>query len=870
MNIKNHFIILLIYLLVALVPVYHVQAGEPDNRAPVYHSLRLERLRKVDTSLPAEENSIEENKDSAGSDSNKEEEENDGTDFIPGDAFIDLVIVGIAEGTLSGLSRTGDPSGIEEEEIFGDGFDADGRIAFYVKGTVLGKYGITASYDSEDPFRERLFEDLNPDRFYSAYGDGSNYYRDGQSRRRFFIKINLDKSYLMYGDFATGFTGNDFSSYNRTFPGIKTHYEDEKFNVTILGSHTGQVMTRDEIMGTGLSGVYHLTERELMEGSERIWIETRDRDIPELVISSVVKIRNQDYTIDYERGTIIFKEPVPTIDEFENPVYVIAQYECKGDEKVTNLGFRGDINFSPDFSAGVTYINENSSPDLQLMGIHSNLKINDRINLYGEYAHSHSLYGNDDAGKVELTANINSNIGINGFYRSMGKDFFNPSSNSLLERGSTIYGLEGKAFFMDNNLINISYINSTNDLLSRECKRTQVNYKRNFGPFQLNAGYVHRDYVSSDLSFNSHIANVGLKTSINSRLSLFANQEVEWMKENGSSNMTTSTTSLGAEYLLDNGVIGYLQYDFVRGDRFNDDSTILGFRSPVGLGENTQFFTQYNLDGARSGEKNQASIGLNTRVELFKGLKARLTYQRFIGNRDIEASNAISVALEFLENERFKGSLRYEIRSDETDRGKLISLYGSGNLTDDLSLVARYTYSDLNNFADRDFANIDSHFTLGLAYRPVWTNKFSLLAKYDLRRYRDTMETKGGTIDTLAHIAMLEGIYNISEDFEFYGKYAYKKEKCKVSGLTDTVDLFQGRLTYKFHPRLSLFGEARYLRYLDTGERTLASIVAVDYLLWENWMVEGGYVFRQFEEEFNLYNREVRSQGPYIKLLLKY
>jgi len=800
----------------------------------------------------------------------EEQKEGGGADLIPTQPFFDLVIVGLAEGTLSGMSRTGDPMGAEEEEIFGDGFDADGRIALYVKGKVLGKYGITISCDSEDPFRERLFEDLNPDRFYPVYGDGSNYYRDGQSSKRVFVRIDLDRSYLMYGDFATDFRDTELTSYTRTFPGVKGHYESSGFNATLWGASSGQFMKRDEIPGKGMSGIYYLSEKEILEGSERIWIEVRDRDIPDIIVSSTVKIRNQDYTIDYERGTILFKEPVPTVDEFENTVHIVSQYECRGTENITNLGFRGDIKFSPDFSGGITYINEDSSQNLQLIGVHSALKINDRINLYGEYAYSHSIMGNDGAGKVELTANITPNMGINGFYRKIGHSFFNPSANSLLNRGSTQYGIEGKAFWGEGNLLNTGYIKSENDLTHTEYERAGVNYKKTFGPLQLNAGYVYKDILSPSLSFNSHIANFGIKASLNSRLSLFAGQEFDWMKEGGNKERELiSTTSLGAEYLLDNGVTGYLQYDFVRGDIFNDDNTIIGFRSPIGLGENTQFFAQYDLNGARSGEKNQASIGLNTRVELFKGLKASLYYQKFIGNRQLEPSNAVALALEFLENENFKATVRYEIRSDEDDREKLLSFYGSGKLSDELSLTGRYTYSDSDNFLAEDFTRIDSHLTLGLAYRPLWSDRFSLLAKYDLRRYKDiTGEIEEE--DTLTHIAMLEGIYNISDKVEFYGKYAYKKEKYIISDVTNRIDLFQGRLTYKFSPRFSLFGEARYLRYLDTGERTLASILAADYLIWENWMLEGGYLFKEFQEEFNLYNREIQSQGPYIKLLLKY
>ena len=45
-------------------------------------------------------------------------------------------------------------------------------------------------------------------------------------------------------------------------------------------------------------------------------------------------------------------------------------------------------------------------------------------------------------------------------------------------------------------------------------------------------------------------------------------------------------------------------------------------------------------------------------------------------------------------------------------------------------------------------------------------------------------------------------------------------------------------------------------------------MMAVDYLLWQNWVVEGGYIFKQFEDFDD--NNSTRSQGPFLRLVLKY
>lgn len=796
-------------------------------------------------------------KNTKKSQKNNSEEEKDTSVFIPSKPFFDLIIVGLAEGSVTGFSKTGT---MAEEPGFKDGFDSRGRVSIYVRGKVAGKYGITVNYDSEDD-GDRLFDNLDPDKLYPLYGDGSNYYRDGQSKNKVYVRVDIDKSYLMYGNFSAGFTGTEFSSYNRTVPGVKGHYENSSMKLTLLGSTANQTAREDEIKGNGLSGVFFLSGKDILEGSERIRIETRDRDIPDLIINSQVKMRNRDYTIDYDRRTIIFKEPVPSVDEAGNPVYVIAGYECNDREDVTKLGLRGDINFTPSLSGGFTYVNENSRENFEVMGFHSNFKVKDRLNIYGEYARSRSMSVYGAAGKLELSANISPDVGLNCFYRKVEKNFLNPYSRTI--PGSTQYGVESSINFADDNLIKFSYIKGKNDIKSTDTQRAQIDYKKNIGTVQINSGYVYKDFTSSVRKKTSHILNFGIKKTLTSNLSLFALEEVNWSKENSETHfLADSTTSLGLEYLFENGMTGYLRQDFVRGGRFDGNNTVLGFRSPIGLGENTEFYAQYGLNGAVSGRNNQASVGLNSRINLTEGLLMRLNYERLFGNQDLEPSEAISVSTEFLSSDRIKASARYEIRNGETDREKLISIYGDGKISDDLSIIGRFTFSDLEEAGD--YSRIDSTITAGLAYRPLWNNKLNLLARYDVKRYR----LMSDNIDALTYIASVEGIYEITDNMEIYGRYAWKREVNKLNNSADEIDLFSARLTYSFNDRLSLFGEAGLIRYMDRDERHLASMMAVDYLLWQNWVVESGYVFKQFEDFDD--NNSTRSQGPFLRLVLRY
>ena len=82
---------------------------------------------------------------------------------------------------------------------------SEGRIAYYLKGHVLGKYLLTSAFDSGqqklgDLFaditardNERLLTNLDPDTLYPVYGDDSTLVYDAQSQSKFYVALEGDK-----------------------------------------------------------------------------------------------------------------------------------------------------------------------------------------------------------------------------------------------------------------------------------------------------------------------------------------------------------------------------------------------------------------------------------------------------------------------------------------------------------------------------------------------------------------------------------------------------------------------------------------------------------------------------------------------------
>ena len=221
----------------------------------------------------------------------------------------------------------------------------DGRLAFYAKGRVKGDMLLTLAYDTRNESdSERssnsLFQTINPDKYYTLYGDATEQRFDAPSSENLYLRIERDQFYALFGDFNTGLTVTELSRYSRSMTGIKTEYDGERYGVNAFAAESDQVFIRDEIQGNGTSGLYYLSEQDIIINSDKITLETRDRFRPGTVVNSRELSRFLDYNINTLDGTLFFKQPVPSRDEFFNPVYIVAVYETAsaGDKQLSGGG----------------------------------------------------------------------------------------------------------------------------------------------------------------------------------------------------------------------------------------------------------------------------------------------------------------------------------------------------------------------------------------------------------------------------------------------------------------------------------------------------------------------------------------------------
>ncbi len=268
----------------------------------------------------------------------------------------DWFYVALADFTLG--KRTGD-DGIED--VRAGEYDRvwnSGRLAFYLRGKIRGKFLLTAAGDTGDNEIKNLFKDLDardpkeflrridPDKYYPVYGDDSKSVDDAPTSGKFYVRLERGDSHVMWGNYKTKISGTRYLQVDRGLYGGNmvlrspgnTSFGEPRFQATAFGAQPETMPQRDEFRGTGGSA-YFLKRQKIIEGSETLHVEYRDPTTGH-VIERRALAYGEDYSIDYLQGVVILSKPLPSSTAVSGPVrsgalggyatYFIAQYEYKG------------------------------------------------------------------------------------------------------------------------------------------------------------------------------------------------------------------------------------------------------------------------------------------------------------------------------------------------------------------------------------------------------------------------------------------------------------------------------------------------------------------------------------------------------------
>jgi hypothetical protein len=270
--------------------------------------------------------------------------------------------------------------------------------------------------DRKDP--HRLFRQLDPDRYYPTFGVGSTTISDVDTQGRFYGRIDWRKSRAMWGNFATGVTGTEYAHFNRSLYGgllefhspAATSFGESRVTAIGFASEPNSALAHNEFLGTGGS-LYYLRHTAVVEGSEKVWVEVRDRDSGRIT-ESITLERGRDYEFDDLQGRLILSRPLLQVaDEAApaiikdtpldgNAVVLIVDYEYVPtgfDGDALTAGGRGEAWVEDHVKIGGTIIDEErDGQDYRMVGADVTLRGGAGTYLKGEYAKSEATQADTD------------------------------------------------------------------------------------------------------------------------------------------------------------------------------------------------------------------------------------------------------------------------------------------------------------------------------------------------------------------------------------------------------------------------------------------------------------------------------------------
>jgi uncharacterized repeat protein (TIGR01451 family) len=497
----------------------------------------------------------------------------------------DWVLVGVASGTVAYSSIAHNMQAAADAGV-DDGYSSDGRVAFFAKGAVQGKYLLTAAYDSQRSPGDtaRLLGTIEPDRYYTIYGDATEQRFEAPSSERLYVKIERGRFYAMFGDYQTGLTVTDLGRYNRTFTGIKTEYAGQRYGFSGFATNSDQNFARDELAGDGTSGLYRLSHGDIIINSDKLRIEVRDRFRPELVISTQMLSRFLDYSIDYLNGAIFFRQPVASRDENFNPQIIVAEYETMGGSKSVTAGGRFSVK-SPDqhFEVGSTLIEQGADAGNTLLGgMDLRWNASEATRLRAELARSDTK---DPARPAQASAylaelqHVSERVDARAYVREQ-QPGFGVEQQLQVDAGARRIGADGR--FKLDKLWSVRAEAYREDVLSSGNNRSlgSAEVRREDPRHVLDVGLRH---VADDTAQNgaqvSDQAFAGGSLNLwGDQLRLRARQDFALGGRDASVDYPTRTM-LGADYRWTRNTTFFTDYEHSTGKALQTDTTRLGVRS---------------------------------------------------------------------------------------------------------------------------------------------------------------------------------------------------------------------------------------------------------------------------------------------------
>ncbi|QSJ15620.1 TonB-dependent receptor [Nostoc sp. UHCC 0702] len=689
----------------------------------------------------------------------------------------------------------------------------DFHSALFATGT-FGEWLFTGAYNSSRNLNEdcncdnRLFRTQQfSDRNYPVYGDSSRVDVVTPSIDSVFARFERSTNipgaapdYAMWGDYNTeefARSSQQFTSITRQLHGFKANYNLGNLQFTgFYGDHL-EGFQRDTIAPDGTSGYYFLSRRVLVGGSENVFIELEELNRPGTVLERKQLSRGSDYEIDYDRGTLFFREPIlrTDIDEAGQVLVrrIVVSYQYDSENSDSNI-FAGRLQYNlsrtlnQESWLAATFVQENQGVrDFQLYGADALVALGNNGKLIAEYAHSNNdsdVIGkvSGDAYRLEAEGKITNGIQGRAYYRYADTGFANNATISFVP-GQTRYGAQLTGKLTSTTNLRVQYDHEDNfgiapqpldtfeELFAPRSEATpgskvdnslstiSAGIQQRLGKATVDVDWIHRDredrIPTNALSSTSDQLRSRFTLPIAKNLTFQAQNELTLSSDKDS--VYPDRTILGLNWAAIPGVNISLAQQFYTSGQYDGNSiTSLSVNGEHKLGRDTTLTGRYTILGGANQLTTQGAIGLNNRWTIAPGLRLSLAYEHVFGNFlgrtaagqqyaqpfavgqsasaiGFEGGDSYGVGLEYSDNPEFQASARYEHRTSSGGSNTVISAAATGKISPALTGLVRFQQANSSNQKLTGLGDT-VNLKVGLAYRDPNDDKFNALLRYEYRQ----------------------------------------------------------------------------------------------------------------------------------------
>lgn len=798
------------------------------------------------------------------------------------------ILVGLAEGTAGYNAVSGNMENLADAGQDEDYYQ-NGRLAFFAKGRIKGHWLLTAAYDSRrdrNDSEQRLFQTIDPDAFYTLYGDAGRQQYDAASIDKLYLKIERDRFYALFGDFDTGLDVTELSRYSRRANGLKAEYNGEKYGLNLFATDTRQAFVKDEIRGDGTSGLYRLSRSSIVANSETVTIEARDRFHSEVVVSSETLTRFVDYSIDYSEGTLFFKSPIYSRDEAFNPIYIVVDYEFEDlHDRDYTYGGRGSMKLMDQrVAVGATVIHEGGrGAEGDLGGLDARIDLGRGIEIKAEAAASQKESGTDEndgnAYLAEITKKT-SNLNAKAYIREQGEGFGLGQQNGS-ETATRKLGAEAAWRLQRYNTVSGELYHQQN--LSTDARRDVGEARWQYCPpaYSLSAGLRQaEDRYADGTTDRSTQALVGAaRRFLDNRLQLRINHE-QLLNSGGSADFPTRTI-LGGDYQLTDQAALFGEHEMTWNDDVHTQSSRAGLKAAPWTGGTVG--TTLGREYADDGQRLFAAVGLyqtwriNDQWRVDGGLDRSQTvayHESPSFNTNVPASSgaeddftAVSLGAGYTAR-LWSWTGRVEARFADNQDKWGVTTGIAGEVRQGLGLSAGLQAFDTHDHADNGTDTFESDLRLSLAWRPdhgTWII-------FDRLDYTVESESDAdGQTDARRIVNNFNANYKLRHDFQVALQYGAKYVFDTIDGrdYDGYTDLTGIETRYNLTKQWDVGLQASLLHAWNVGQLDYRTGVSMGYSLFKNTWVSLGYNFTGFKDE-DFSAADFTSAGPYLKFRLKF